>query len=54
MSSRCREDLPSIWEWFRDHPGFMVVVGMPSWMSGRGWEALPDIQEWSGDPPGCL
>ena len=44
-------------------PSQILVVGMPSRMSGSGrrtlsdvrewWEAISDVREWSGGPPKC-
>ena len=61
MSVSGREFLPDVWkarlnvrECLRGPPGYPVVVGRPSRMSGSGREALSDVWEWSGGPPVSL
>ena len=57
MCGSGQEALPEGREWSEGHPGCLVVVGRPSWMSGNGGhdgcEALPDVREWSAVLPGC-
>ena len=48
----CPEGLSGCPGVFRHPPVCLVVVGRPSWMSGRGRET-PGCPEWSGGPPGC-
>ena len=54
MSGSCREALPNIQELSVDSPGFPVVVGITSQMSGSGWESLPLVREYWEPPPECL
>ena len=62
MSISDRKALPDVWKWWGGPPGSLLVVKMPSQMSGSGQkpsrkfisgrDAILDVRKWSRDPPG--